>query len=100
MAQVAIKALEIDYGSKYPKAVAKIVEDADVTLEFYKYPAEHWIQPRTTNTIESTFATRAVADQGHQVPRIARCRDRHELQADRRRASPLARLGRCFPSSV
>jgi putative transposase len=56
-AQVAIKAFEIDYGAKYPKAVAKIVEDADVLLEFYKYPAEHWIHLRTTNPIESTFAT-------------------------------------------
>ena len=56
-AQLAIKAFEIDYGAKYPKAVAKIVEDADVLLEFYKYPAEHWVHLRTTNPIESTFAT-------------------------------------------
>ena len=56
-AQVAIKAFELDYGAKYPKAVAKIVDDADVLLEFYKYPAEHWIHLRTTNPIESTFAT-------------------------------------------
>ena len=56
-AQVAIKAFEIDYGAKYPKAVAKIVDDADVLLEVYKYPAEHWIHLRTTNPIESTFAT-------------------------------------------
>jgi putative transposase len=56
-AQLAIKAFEIDYGAKYPKAVAKIVDDADVLLEFYKYPAEHWIHLRTTNPIESTFAT-------------------------------------------
>jgi transposase-like protein len=56
-AQIAIKAFEIDYGAKYPKAVAKIVDDADVLLEFYKYPTEHWIHLRTTNPIESTFAT-------------------------------------------
>ena len=56
-AQVAIKAFEIDYGAKYPKAVAKIVADTDVLLEFYRYPAEHWIHLRTTNPIESTFAT-------------------------------------------
>jgi putative transposase len=56
-AQVAIKAFKIDYGAKYPKAVAKIVEDAYVLLEFYKYPAEHWIHLRTTNPIESTLAT-------------------------------------------
>lgn len=54
-AQVASKGFEIDYGAKCPKAVAKIVGDADVQLEFYKYPAEHWVHLRTTNPIESTF---------------------------------------------
>jgi hypothetical protein len=56
-AQIAIKAFEVDYGAKYPKALAKIVDDAEVLLEFYKYPAEHWIHLRTTNPIKSTFAT-------------------------------------------
>jgi putative transposase len=37
--------------------VAKITDDLDVLLEFYNYPAEHWIHLRTTNPIESTFAT-------------------------------------------
>lgn len=56
-AQIAVKAFELDYGAKYPKAVAKITDDLDVLLEFYKYPAEHWVHLRTTNPIESTFAT-------------------------------------------
>ena len=56
-AQIAIKAFELDYGAKYPKAVSKITDDADVLLEFYNYPAEHWVHLRTTNPIESTFAT-------------------------------------------
>ncbi|BBY56072.1 hypothetical protein MKOR_33230 [Mycolicibacillus koreensis] len=56
-AQLAAKAFAVDYGAKYPKAVAKIIDDLDVLLEFYKYPAEHWIHLRTTNPIESTFAT-------------------------------------------
>lgn len=56
-AQIAIKAFEIDYGAKYPKAVAKIVEDTDVLLELYRYASEHWIHLRTTNPIESTFAS-------------------------------------------
>jgi transposase-like protein len=55
-AQVAIKAFELDYGAKYPKAVDNIVDDADVLLEFYKYPAEHWVHLRTTNPIEGTLA--------------------------------------------
>ncbi len=41
----------------HPKAVAKIVDDLDVLLAFYDFPAEHWKHPRTTNAIESTFAT-------------------------------------------
>ncbi|MGB6244118.1 MAG: IS256 family transposase [Gordonia sp. (in: high G+C Gram-positive bacteria)] len=56
-ARKAIAAFEKTYGAKYPKAVAKIVDDADVLLEFYHYPAEHWTHLRTTNPIESTFAT-------------------------------------------
>ena len=39
------------------KAVAKITGDLDQLLAFYDYPAEHWIHLRTTNPIESTFAT-------------------------------------------
>ncbi len=53
----AVKAFEADYGAKWPKAVAKITEHADVLLAFYDYPAEHWVHLRTTNPIESTFAT-------------------------------------------
>ena len=56
-AQVAVKAFDVDFGAKYPKAVAKITGDLDTLLEFYHYPAEHWIHLRTTNPIESTFAT-------------------------------------------
>jgi hypothetical protein len=51
------KAFEADYGAKWPKVVAKITEHIDVLLAFYDYPAEHWIHLRTTNPIESTFAT-------------------------------------------
>ncbi|GCE44945.1 mobile element protein [Rhodococcus wratislaviensis] len=56
-AQLAIAAFARDYRAKYPKAVAKITDDADVLLEYYRYPAEHWVHLRTTNPIESTFAT-------------------------------------------
>ena len=47
----------MEYGGKFPKAVAKITDDLEVLLAFYDYPAEHWIHLRTTNPIESTFAT-------------------------------------------
>ena len=56
-ALAAAKAFEVDYGAKWPKATAKITEHLDVLLAFYDYPAEHWIHLRTTNPIESTFAT-------------------------------------------
>ena len=53
----AAKAFAATYGAKFPKAVAKITDDLDVLLAFYDYPAEHWVHLRTTNPIESTFAT-------------------------------------------
>jgi putative transposase len=53
----AANAFQSLYGAKWPKAVAKIIDDLDVLLEFYNYPAEHWLHLRTTNPIESTFAT-------------------------------------------
>lgn len=45
------------YGVKYDKAVAKLVKDRDVLLAFYDFPAEHWKHIRTSNPIESAFAT-------------------------------------------
>lgn len=45
------------YGVKYDKAVGKLVKDRDVLLAFYDFPAEHWKHIRTSNPIESTFAT-------------------------------------------
>ena len=45
------------YGVKYDKAVACLQKDRDALLAFYDFPAEHWKHLRTTNPIESTFAT-------------------------------------------
>lgn len=56
-AKAAARVFTATYGVKWPKAAAKIADDLDVLLEFYRYPAEHWIHLRTTNPIESTFAT-------------------------------------------
>lgn len=44
-------------GPKYPKAVECLTKDADDLFVFYDFPAQHWIHLRTTNPIESTFAT-------------------------------------------
>jgi len=45
------------YAAKYPAATDCLRKDRDVLLTFYDFPAEHWIHLRTTNPIESTFAT-------------------------------------------
>lgn len=45
------------YRAKYPKATECLEKDKDILLTFYDFPAEHWIHIRTTNPIESTFAT-------------------------------------------
>ena len=45
------------YQAKYPKATECLAKDRGVLLTFYDFPAEHWIHLRTTNPIESTFAT-------------------------------------------
>jgi transposase-like protein len=53
----AVAAFAQQYGAKYPKVVKRITDDQDELLAFFDYPAEHWIHLRTTNPIESTFAT-------------------------------------------
>lgn len=55
-AQRAIEAFADEFSVKWPKAVAKIVDDREALLAFYDYPAEHWRHLRTTNPIESVFA--------------------------------------------
>jgi putative transposase len=55
-AEQAIGALVADYGAKWPKAVAKVVDDKEALLAFFDYPAAHWLHLRTSNPIESTFS--------------------------------------------
>ena len=45
------------YAAKYEKAVDCLTKDRDALLAFYDFPVEHWLHLRTTNPIESTFAT-------------------------------------------
>lgn len=56
-ARTAIATFGRDYGANWLDAAAKISDDADVLLEFFRYPAEHWAHLRTTNPIEFTFST-------------------------------------------
>jgi len=56
----AVKAFDLfvkTYKAKYPQATECLSKDRDVLLSFYDFPAEHWVHIRTTNPIESTFAT-------------------------------------------
>ena len=45
------------FAAKFPAATTCLAKDRDVLLTFYAFPAEHWIHIRTTNPVESTFAT-------------------------------------------
>jgi putative transposase len=56
-AKTAFNEFLSQYGAKYPKATECLAKDEDVLFTFYDFPAEHWIHLRTTNPIESTFAT-------------------------------------------
>jgi len=56
-AEAGIDAFAAEYDAKYPKAVASLRRDQAALLTFYDFPAEHWRHLRTTNIIESPFAT-------------------------------------------
>jgi transposase-like protein len=56
-ALAAAKQFVNEYGVKFPKAAAKITDDLDQLVAFYDFPVEHWIHLKTSNPIESTFAT-------------------------------------------
>ena len=56
-AEMAFNAFIESYSVKYEKAVNCLAKDRDALLAFYDFPAGHWKHLRTTNPIESTFAT-------------------------------------------
>lgn len=56
-AEKAFDFFVIAYEAKYPRAAACLAKDREELLTFYDFPAEHWTHLRTTNPIESTFAT-------------------------------------------
>ena len=60
-ALAAFDALIETWGVKYDKAVECLIKDREALLSFYDFPAEHWKHLRTTNVIESSFATIATA---------------------------------------
>jgi putative transposase len=56
-ARNALERFRAEFDAKYPKAVAKLDKDWEQLTAFYSFPAEHWRHLRTTNPIESSFAT-------------------------------------------
>jgi putative transposase len=56
-ARRAVKAFSEEFGVKWPRAVERITSEEEALLRYYDYPAEHWRHLRTTNPIESPFAT-------------------------------------------
>jgi transposase-like protein len=74
-AEVAINVFAEKYGAKYDKAVECLIKDREALLALYEFPAEHWDHLRTTNPIESVFATvrhRTVRTKGSLSPTTAR----------------------------
>jgi putative transposase len=90
-ARQAIEAFTRDYGAKWPKAVAKITDDAEELLCFFDYPAEHWLHLKTSNPIESTFSpvrarTRVTKGPGSKAAGLAMAFKLLESAQDRWRA--------------
>lgn len=56
-AKEAIGDFRDEYDAKYPKAVTSLTTDSERLLTLYDFPAQHWVHIRTTNPIESSFAT-------------------------------------------
>ncbi len=74
-AEAAITIFVEKYGAKYPKAAECLTRDRDALLAFFDFPAEHWDHLRTTNPIESVFATvrhRTVRTKGALSPTTAK----------------------------
>jgi putative transposase len=90
-AEQAIQVFARDYGVKWPKAVAKVVDDAEELLCFFDYPAEHWVHLKTSNPIESTFSpvrlrTRVTKGPGSKAAGLAMAFKLLEAAQDRWRA--------------
>jgi transposase-like protein len=110
-AQRAIEAFARDYGVKWPKAVAKVVDDAEALLTFFDFPAEHWVHLKTSNPIESTFSpvrarTRVTKGPGSKAAGLAMAFKLLESAQDRWRAvngphlAALVRAGARFDKGV
>jgi putative transposase len=99
------------YGAKYPKAVASLTVDQDRLLAYFDYPADHWKHLRTTNPIESTFATVRLREgvtkgAGSRTAglvmafKLLQVAEGHWRCIDAAELVPLVRAGVCFEDGV
>jgi putative transposase len=89
-ARAALEKFRGEYDAKYPKAVSKLDKDWEQLTAFYAFPAEHWRHLRTTNPIESSFATVKLRTKVTKGAGSKKGRARDGLQAARRRPGTLA----------
>ena len=110
-ALMAFDAFIETYGVKYDKAVECLTRDRDTLLAFYEFPAEHWKHLRTTNPIESTFATvrhRTVRAKGYlsnetalaMIFKLAEAAERSWRRLDGHQQMPKVILGVTFADGV
>jgi hypothetical protein len=95
-AKAAVDRFHEIYGAKYPKAVGKLLKDREGLLTHFDFPAEQWVHLRSTNAIESTFATVRLRTTRPRVP-AAEQPTGHGIQAPRRRPGSLALRQRTPP---
>ena len=99
------------YQAKYPKAVGSLTVDQDRLLAYFDYPAEHWKPLRTTNPIESTFATVRLREgvtkgAGSRTAglvmafKLLQVAEGHWRRIDAAELVPLVRAGVCFEDGV
>jgi transposase-like protein len=110
-AERAIAHFTDTYDAKYPKAVASLTDDQKRLLAYFDYPAEHWKHLRTTNPIESTFATVRLREgvtkgAGSRTAgltmafKLLQVAEGHWRSIDAAELVPLVRAGVCFEDGV
>ena len=110
-ALIAFDAFVEIYDIKYEKAVECLTKDRDALLAFYDFPAEHWKHLRTSNPVESTFATvrhRTVRSKGclsnktalAMIFKLAQAAEKHWRRLDGQNQLPKVILGVCFTDGI
>lgn len=111
LAEEGIAAFEAEFSPKQERAVKCLVKDQEALLTLYDFPAEHWKHLRTTNVIESAFATvrlrqRVTKGAGNRTKALTMAFKLLEMAQQRWRRLdaahllPVVRAGRCFIDGI